>query len=127
MEILNVIAAGAAAWVFGAVWYGVIGARWMAASGLTEETVNRSDPIPYVVSFLCALIVAGMTRHILASTGVTTLGGGLVTGLGLGAFVAAPWIAVNVLFGQRDRNLIWMDGMYPVVGMALMGLVLILF
>jgi hypothetical protein len=127
MEILNVIAAGAAAWVFGAVWYGVIGARWMAASGLTEETVNRSDPIPYVVSFLCALIVAGMTRHILASTGVTTLGGGLVTGLGLGAFVAAPWIAVNVLFGQRDRNLIWMDGMYPVVGMALMGLVLNLF
>jgi hypothetical protein len=127
MEILNVITAGAAAWVFGAVWYGVIGARWMAASGLTEETVNRSDPIPYVVSFLCALIVAGMTRHILASTGVTTLGGGLVTGLGLGAFVAAPWIAVNVLFGQRDRNLIWMDGMYPVVGMALMGLVLNLF
>jgi len=127
MEYLNVIAAAAAAWIFGAVWYGIVGSRWMAASGLTEETVNRKNPVPYIGSFVCALLVAGMTRHILATSGVTTIGGGIVTGLGLGLFIAAPWIATNVLFGQRDRNLIWMDGMYPTIGIALMGLVLTLF
>ncbi|MFN3144356.1 MAG: DUF1761 domain-containing protein [Paracoccaceae bacterium] len=126
MELLNVIAAAAAAWIFGAVWYGVIGKQWMAASGLTEETVNRSNPVPYIGSFLCALLVAGMTRHIMAASGVETPGAAVVMGLGLGAFIAAPWIATNVLFGQRDRNLIWMDGAYPTVGMALMGLVLAL-
>lgn len=126
MELLNVIAAAAAAWIFGAVWYGVIGKQWMAASGLTEETVNRSNPVPYIGSFLCALLVAGMTRHIMAASGVETVGAAVVMGLGLGAFIAAPWIATNVLFGQRDRNLIWMDGAYPTVGMALMGLVLAL-
>ncbi len=126
MELLNVIAAAAAAWIFGAVWYGVIGKQWMAASGLTEETVNRSNPVPYIGSFLCALLVAGMTRHIMAASGVETVGAAVVMGLGLGAFIAAPWIATNVLFGQRDRNLIWMDGTYPTLGMALMGLVLAL-
>ncbi len=126
MELLNVIAAAAAAWIFGAVWYGVIGKQWMAASGLTEETVNRSNPVPYIGSFVCALLVAGMTRHIMAASGVETVGAAVVMGLGLGAFIAAPWIATNVLFGQRDRNLIWMDGAYPTVGMALMGLVLAL-
>lgn len=126
MEFLSVIAAAVAAWVFGAIWYGVIGKQWMAASGLTEETVNRSNPAPYFVSFLCALLVAGMMRHVLVSSGVETVGKGLLTGLGLGLFVAAPWGVTNVMFAQRDRALIWMDGIYPTVGMALMGVVLVL-
>ena len=48
----------------------------------------------------------------------------MLTGLGLGLFVVAPWIATNVMFSQRSRSLIWMDGVYPVVGCALMGLIL---
>jgi hypothetical protein len=124
MGVLSVVAAAAAAWVFGAIWYGFIGKQWMEASGLTEETIDRKDPIPYVVSFVCALLVAGMMRHILASTGGHTGFSGMLTGLGLGRFVVAPWIATNVMFSQRSRSLIWMDGVYPVVGCALMGLIL---
>ena len=127
MGLVSVFAAAVVAWVFGAIWYGVIGKQWMAASGLTEESVNRKDPLPYVVSFLCTLVVAGMTRHILASSGISNVGAGMVTGLGLGLFIAAPWVAMNVLFSQRPRSLIWMDGLYPTVGMALMGLILTLF
>jgi len=127
IEVLNVIAAAAAAWIFGAVWYGVIGRQWMAASGLTEDSIDRKNPVPYIVSFVCTLLVAGMTRHVMATAEVTTLLGGAMTGFGLGLFVAAPWIATNVMFAQRDRNLIWMDGVYPTLGMTLMGLVLALF
>ena len=76
MGYLSVILAAAAAWIFGAIWYGVIGKQWMAASGLTEETVNRKDPAPYIVSFIMALLVAGMTRHILVGSGVDTAGKG---------------------------------------------------
>ena len=64
MGVLSVVAAAATAWIFGAIWYGLIGKQWMDASGLTEETIDRKDPIPYVVSFVCALLVAGMMRHI---------------------------------------------------------------
>lgn len=125
MGFLSVIAAAVAAWIFGAIWYGVIGKQWMAASGLTEETIDRKNPAPYIVSFLCTVLVAGMTRHVLVTSGVDTVGKGMLTGLGLGLFVAAPWIATNVMFSQRDRGLIWMDGVYPTIGMALMGGVLV--
>mgnify|MGYP006451764855 CR=1 FL=1 len=127
MGFISVIAAGAAAWIFGAVWYGVIGKQWMAASGLTEETVNRKDPAPYIVSFLMAVLVAGMTRHILVGSGVETLGKGLLTGLGLGVFVASPWMVTNIMFSARNRALIWMDCTYTIVGSALIGLVLTMF
>jgi len=126
MGFLSVVAAATAAWIFGAIWYGVVGKQWMAASGLTEESANRSNPAPYIVSFLCALLVAGMMRHVLVTSGVETVGKGLLTGLGLGLFIAAPWGVTNVMFAQRDRALIWMDGVYPTVGMALMGVVLVL-
>ncbi len=99
----------------------------MQATGLTEDSINRKDPLPYIGSFLCAQLAAGMTRHILASSGIEAPLCGLITGLGLGAFVAAPWIATNVLFQQKPRSLIWMDGAYPNIGMTLMGLVLTFF
>lgn len=124
MGFFAVVVAAVAAWIFGAVWYGVIGRQWMAAQGLTEETVNRKDPAPYIVSFVCTLIVAGMTRHILQMSGIVSVSGGIVTGLGLGLFIVTPWIATNVMFGQKDRGLIWMDGAYPTIGMALMGFIL---
>ena len=123
MGFISVIIAAVAAWIFGAIWYGIIGKQWMAASGLTEETIDRKNPAPYVVSFLCAVVVAGMFRHVLATSGVEGVGAYALTGFGLGLFVAAPWIATNVMFSQRDRNLIWMAGAYPTIGMTLMGIV----
>ena len=127
MEYLNVIAAGVATWIFGAVWYMSISKAWMDASDLTEETINNKNPLPYIVSLVGAIVVAGMMRHVLAGAGVDSVGKGLLTGLGLGAFIVSPWIINNVLYGQRDKRLIWMDCGYPVIGMAIMGVVLHLF
>jgi len=127
MEYLNVVAAGVAVWIFGAIWYMSIAKQWMAAAGLTEEDVNQKDPLPYVVSLVGAILVAGMMRHILAGSGVDSVGKGLLTGLGLGLFVVSPWIVNNILYSTRDRRLIWMDCGYPVIGMAIMGAVLTLF
>lgn len=126
MTILSIFAAAIAAWLFGAVWYGLIAKPWMAATGLTEETINRSDPAPYVVSFVCAVIVAAMTHYILQAADITGVAGATFMGLALGLFIAVPWMATNVMFQKSDRALIWMDGGYPAIGMALMGLVLAL-
>ena len=127
MGVLSIILAAVAALIFGAIWYGIIGKQWMEASGLTEESIDRKNPAPYIVSFICAVLVAGMFRHVLAMSGVETLGKSALTGLGLGLFIVAPWIATNVMFSQRSKSLIWMDGIYPTIGMALMGIVLALF
>lgn len=128
MEVVNVLVAGAAAWAFGAVWYMALSKPWMAANGLTEDRIRASaSPLPYIVSLVMSIVVAGMTRHILASAGITTLGGGFMVGAGLGLFVALPWMVNNVLFSFRDKSLIWIDGGYPVIGCTIIGVVLMLF
>ena len=127
MEYLNVVAAGVAAWIFGAVWYMTLAKSWMKASGLTEETIDGKNPVPYIVSLIGAIIVAGMLRHVMAGAGITEIGKAVTTGLGLGAFVVCPWMINNIMYGQRDKQLIWMDCVYPIIGMGIMGLVLTLF
>ncbi len=127
MEILNVVAAAAASWIFGAVWYGTMSKQWMAASGVTEEQVKSGGGAAYIVSFICALVVAGMMRHIFQWSSFEGLMMGLVGGLGLGLFIAAPWIVTNYMFAQRSRNLILIDVTYAAVGSAIMGFVLMLF
>lgn len=127
LELLNVIVAGAAGWIFGAVWYGAMSKPWMAAAGLTEEQVRDGPKSVYAISFVMALLVAGMMRHIFAFAAMDSLWDGIVNGFGLGAFIALPWLVNNVLFGMRDRALIWIDGIYVVGGCTIIGAVLILF
>lgn len=131
MGILSVLVAAIAAYAFGSVWYMSLAKPWMAASGVTVgedgRPVNASDPKPYIVAFVMALLVAGMMRHIFVMAGIDSAGKGLITGLGLGLFVAAPWIVNNVMFSDRSKSLIWLDGGYAAGGCAVAGLVLGLF
>ena len=127
MGILAVLVAAVASYIWGAVWYGVMAKPWMAANGLTEETIDRKNPAPYIISFIATVLVAGMTRHIMASSGISGIGGGLMTGAGLGLFVATPWIATNYAFSGRPMNLTLIDGAYATVGCTIMGVVMGLF
>ncbi|WP_300516477.1 DUF1761 domain-containing protein [Aliiroseovarius sp.] len=131
MGIVSVFVAAIAAYAFGAIWYMALSKPWMEAAGVETgadgRPVNASDPKPYVVAFLMALLVAGMMRHIFVTAGIDTLAKGFMTGLGLGLFIAAPWIVNNVMFSNRSKRLIWIDGGYATGGCAVAGLVLSLF
>ena len=127
MEILNVIVAAAAAWGFGALWYTLFSRQWVEGQGLEEEHMKARGAVPFVVSFFLLVLVAGMVRHVLMMSGVTGVGGAVVSGLGLGAFVAAPWVAMGVVYTGRPLSLIWVDGLYPVAGCAIIAAVLVLF
>jgi hypothetical protein len=73
------------------------------------------------------ILVAGMMRHMLAASGVDGPGKSLLSGLGVGAFFVAPWIAMDYAYSMRDRRLTWIDGGYAVLGCGAIGLVLGLF
>lgn len=126
--MLEVIVAAIAGYAFGAVWYMALAKPWVEASGLQTDAngkpLNASDPKPYIVAFLGAIVVAGMMRHIFAMAGIDGVGKGLITGLGLGLFVVAPWMTNNIMFSDRSKSLIWLDGGYAVGGCAVIGLVL---
>lgn len=131
MAWVVVIVAAVAGFAVGAVWYTVFSRAWIADSGVpvdaTGAPTGRSPAVTYGGGFLCILVVAGMLRHVLASSGVTTLFGGLVAGLGVGLFFITPWLLLNVLYANRPLRLAAIDGGYATVACGVMGLVLGLF
>jgi len=128
MGLLSVLAAAAGAWIFGSIWYGVLGKPWMATAELTPEQIshNRKNIAAFVGSFVMAVLVAGMMRHMFVSSDVTTLSKGIVTGRGLGAFIASPWIITSYLFSQRKPMLMLIVTGYVAGGCTVMGAILTL-
>lgn len=137
MEFLNVLAAAVAAFAFGAVWYTSMSKRWIAAAEIPLDANGRptrrdgahngNSPMPFAIGIVAMVLVAGMMRHMLAVSGVVSVGGGLVAGAGVGAFFITPWVAMNYAFSMRKPALTVIDGVNSVVGCAIMGAVLNLF
>lgn len=130
MEIINVLAAAAASWIFGAGWYMALSKPWIEAVKIEVDENGRpagDSALPYILSGLCMLIVAGTLRHVLAMSGITSIGGGAITGFGVGAFFISPWIMINNAYGMRPFKLTLIDGGYAIFGCTIMGIVLNLF
>ena len=131
MGYLAVLAATVASFAFGAAYYGALSKPWMEASGVPVgddgKPLNSSNPTPYIVSFVCILLVAGMMRHSFALSGIDTVGKGLVSGLGIGLFFIAPWIFLNTGYSNRPWKLAVIDSGYAVATGAICGTVLTLF
>jgi len=131
MEIVNVLVAAAASWVFGAGWYMALAKPWVAATGIevdeNGQPVGGNDPTPFILSAICMILVAGMMRHIFQMADITTMGKALMSGLGIGLFFISPWIMINNAYGGRPFKLTLIDGGYAVFGCGIIGLVLALF
>lgn len=128
MELFSVIAAAAAAWVFGAGYYMALSKPWIEASGIAVDSSGRpaggGSRLPFVLSAIAMLLVAGMMRHIFARAGIVAPGAGLVAGAGIGLFFIAPWIMINNAYAMRPFRLTLIDGGYAVAGAAIIGVML---
>ncbi len=131
MGILSVVVAALAGFAVGAAWYMALSRPWMEAAGLPRgadgRPANGSGPMPFAVALLAMLLVAGMMRHMLVTGGIEGPGKSLLSGLGVGAFFVAPWLAMDYAYAMRDRRLMLIDGGYAVMGCGAIGLVLGLF
>ena len=128
MEILSVAIAAVATFGFGAVWYISLSKPWLEAAeirlGPDGKPANSSDKMPFVIGLVGMVLAAGMRRHMFGMAGIDSLGKGLLSGLGIGAFTIMPWVAMNYAFGQRRTKLIVIDGGNVVIGSGIMGAVL---
>ena len=131
MGVVAVLVAAIAGFAVGAVWYMSLAKPWMKAAGIPVDEngkpANGTDPKPFVISAICMILVAGMMRHIFAMAGIDSPGGGLVAGLGVGAFFITPWVAMNYAYAMRPTKLTLLDGGYSILGPGVIGLVLGLF
>ncbi|MFQ5437892.1 MAG: DUF1761 domain-containing protein [Paracoccaceae bacterium] len=130
MQYLGVIVAALGAYAFGAVWYIAVRKQWMEAAGVEAGPDGRpavGGKGAYFVALISVILVAGMMRHAFNMSSITEIDKGLVSGLGLGAFIATPWIATNYAFAGRSGKLSVIDGLYAIIGCGIIGLVLTLF
>ncbi len=131
MELIGVLAAAVAAFAYGAVHYSVLSKQWVAVSGVKmDENGKPIGPqpayLPFIFGFVAMILVAGMMRHILSMSGITTVGGSLVAGLGIGAFFITPWTMMNNAYPGRPFLLTVIDGAYATIGCGIIGGVLAL-
>lgn len=128
MGYLAVIAAAIATFAVGAAYYMALAKPWMEASGIKADVDGRptsdASPLPYIVSFVMIILVAGMMRHTFALSGIDTIGKGAISGFGVGAFFISPWIFINTGYSNRPWKLAFIDSGYAVLGCAVMGLML---
>lgn len=131
MELISILAAAVASFMYGAVHYNVLSKPWIAASGVKIGADGKPigpTPayLPFVVFFIAMLLAAGMMRHIFATSGIDTVGGALVSGLGIGAFFIAPFTFLNNSFSNRPFMLSVIDGSFAIIACGIIGLVLAL-
>lgn len=117
--MVGVVLAAVAFFAVGALWYGVLFSRqWMRLTGVTESQARQSNlPLIYGVSAVLGLVAA---IGLAAIIGAASAG----SGLGVGALVVAPVLAVQVLYDRRPLTLWALNAGYYVLGFAAMGLIL---
>lgn len=130
MTLMNVLAAAAASFVFGAFWYMTLSKPWIKAANIKCDENGRPEggsAVPFALSAVAMLVVAGMMRHIFQMGEIDTIAKGFTSGLGIGLFFISPWVMINNAYGMRPFKLTLIDGGYSTFGCAIMGIVLTAF
>ena len=116
-----ILAAMAAAFVLGGLWYGpLFGQAWLKALGKTEADLQPS-PTPFVISFFAALLSCVVLAAIMKGLALNTLGGGLLIGGLVGVGFIAASMASDSAFCRSGMPLFLIQSGYRVLYSILMG------
>ena len=106
MNYLAILLAGVAGYIFGAVYYGMLGDSWLKALGKTKEDIMGPNGemlyTPFIISGIAALVMA----FVLAGT-IGHLGAGQVTlrnGMISGAFIWSGFVLTTTLVSHAYQG-----------------------
>jgi len=109
VNFIAVAAAAIASFIFGAVWYGVLGKAWIQAAGLTKEQ-TKPDSATLGTAFFCQVIMAFVFAGIIFHTGETTIRAGIISALMIWVGIVMTTQIVNHRFQGKSWNLTLIDG-----------------
>ncbi|WP_421980410.1 DUF1761 domain-containing protein [Roseibium sp.] len=109
INLLAVAVAGVASFIFGSIWYGVLGKAWMAAAGLTEEQ-TKPDPVTLGLTFVCQLVMAFVFAGVIYHTGQTSIRAGLISALMIWVGIVMTTQIINHRFQGKPWSLTLIDG-----------------
>lgn len=122
--VIPIVAATLAAFALGAVWYGpAFGSAWQRLVGLSDEAIVAANmPLIYGLTFVLQAVMVTVLSLIIGPD--ATVGGGALTGLGIGAAFPATAVGVNYLFSQRSLAHGLIDAGYHVAYYTVAGAIL---
>ena len=119
-----VIVAAIAFWLWGAVWFTLLKAPYIAAVGFSGDQMASKDPMPYIISFIAALVLSLGTAIALADSNQPGAKHGVEFGLFMGIIVfATNYLSIN-RFQMKPISLWLIETGYVVIGMMIVGAVI---
>jgi Protein of unknown function (DUF1761) len=124
-----VLVAAAVAWLAGAAWYRAFARAWVAAQGMTPESVHAARHehgayLPFIVAFLAELVMAWTLAGILFHVGAITVRRGIIAGALCWFGFVLTTMLVNNTFERRDRRLLLIDAGHWLLAFLLIGAIL---
>ena len=109
INLVAVAAAAVASFIFGAVWYGVLGKAWMKAASLTEAQ-TKPDPVTMALAIVCQFVLAFVFAGIVFHTGETSIRAGIISAFMVWAGVVMTTQIINHRFQGKPWSLTVIDG-----------------
>jgi hypothetical protein len=117
VNILSVVIAAVASWIFGAIYYTTLGKSWMAAQGKTAESCKAEFAAksglakfaPFVLSFVGAVIMGVVIYGILTHSSLWSWHAGIVTGAFCWFGFVVTSVVVNNAYSGRKAMLSVID------------------
>lgn len=127
LNLLAVFLAAVAGWLFGALWYGVLGKVWMSAANLSQDTLapgGKTNPAPFIISFLAELVMAFVLAGVIWHLGAFTLRGGVISAAFVWLGFVATTILVNNAYQMKPLRLSLIDAGHWLGVLLIMGAVI---
>ena len=131
-NFLGIAVAAVAAWIFGAVYYGVLGKAWIAALGETMDTLKAKNASksgfakasPFILSFVAELVMAYVLYGLLVHIGTFTVRAGIISGVICWFGFILTTVAVNNAYPGRKSMLTVIDSGHWLGVLAIIGAIL---
>ncbi len=127
-----IVLSAIAGWAFGAIYYGVLGRKWVEVQGKTieqykAEAAGRSTTIkaaPFVLSFIALLVMASVLSGVIFHVNIYTARAGAISGALCWLGFVLTTVAVNNAFTFRRLSLTAIDAGHWLGVLMIMGAIL---
>jgi ABC-type uncharacterized transport system permease subunit len=128
MNYLAIIAAAVVAFLFGWVWYAMLGGLWLNALGTSKDEVSAKgmQVRPLVINFVALLVMAWVLAGIIAhlGPGQVTLRNGVISAAFCWVGFVITTLATNHAYQDRKPALTAIDGGHWLGALLIQGVVI---
>ncbi|MTI01072.1 DUF1761 domain-containing protein [Roseibium sp. RKSG952] len=108
INLLGALGAAVGGFLFGALWYGLLGKAWMQAAGLSAGQ-SRPSPGIMALTFLCQFIMAFVFAGVIYHVAGTSVRSGLISAAMIWIGFMLPAQIVNHRFQGKPWSLTAID------------------